>query len=156
MIILAFVLAVAALAGLFLNRIPAVLLAFCALSVAKFAGADYLTWTRLWFWFAITTLVLGIRLIQGNPYAPLRVGRIYVGAASICGTAVGYACQPAVAAIILGSAVGAFLGAVAYMSTPRSPHYAVGSPDFMRFVAALGLPAVATCSMAAIVGATLL
>lgn len=152
----AIVLAVIGVAGLFVNRIPAVLFAFVALIVAKFAGAEYLTLNRMWFWFAVTALVLGIRFIQGNPFAPLRTGRLYVGAAAVCGTAVGYACQPAAAAIILGSAVGAFLGAVAYMSTPRSPHYPVGSPDFLRFVSALGLPAVATCSMAAIVGATLL
>ena len=156
MTILALVLAVVALAGLFVNRIPAVLIAYCALCVAKFDGAEYLTWSRVWFWFAITALVLGIRFIQGNPYGQFRTGRYYVGAATICGVAVGYACMPAIAAIIVGGAVGAFLGTIAYMSTPRSPHYAVGTPDFLRFLSALGLPAVITCSMAAIVGATLL
>lgn len=156
LIILAIALAVIGVVGLFFDRIPAVLFAFLALSVAKFAGATYLTWSRVLFWLVITALVLGIRFIQGQPYGSLRAGRYYVAGATICGVAVGYACAPAVAAIILGGVTGAFLGSIAYMSTPRSPRHALGSPDFLRFLSAIGLPAVVTCSMAAIVGATLL
>lgn len=157
LIILALVLAVIGVVGLFFEKVPAVLFACLALLAAKFSGAVYLTWSRIWFWIAVTALVLGIRFIQGAlPYDGMRAGRYYVAGATVCGVAVGYACAPAVAAIILGGVAGAFLGAVAYMSTPRSPRYAVGTPHFLRFLAALGLPAVVTCSMAAIVGATLL
>ena len=66
------------------------------------------------------------------------------------GAFLGAVVAPTQSAIIAGSALGSFLGALAYMRTPSSPHVPVGSRVFVEYLAAKSLPAIIACSMVAI------
>lgn len=149
--ILSLVLAAVAVGACFFPRIPAVIPAWLSLLVMYFAGAPYCGSQVLVFWSVASLLVLMLRILQPKALTLTTNGNSYVVVATIAGTAVGYVCAPAAAAIIIGAAAGAFLGTVAYMSLPKGPHIPVASSEFIQYLCAKGLPAVVCCAMAAIV-----
>lgn len=154
--ILAVLLVLVALVWLFVKGRASVLPAYAGMLCAFFGSGGSGDVDLLIFWGVATALVLGAGSLQ-SPDAELKpTGARYVAVGSLAGAAVGCACVPSSGAIILGSITGAVLAAVAYMRTPGSPHLAPGSAPFVRFLAAAGLPAVITCSMAAIVAAAFL
>lgn len=140
----------------FFPRIPSVLAAWLGLLLAHFAGAPYVTGNVLLFWGIASAIVLMLNVLQPKALVLTRAGQTHIVAGAIAGTALGYACAPVVAAIIIGAIAGAFLGAVAFMTLPGGPKAKIGSPEFLQYLCAKGLPAVVCCSQAAIVLAAVL
>ena len=154
--ILSIALAIAAVTACFFPRIPSALAAWLGLLTAHFAGAPYINAKVLTFWAVASVIVLMLGYLQPKALTRTRAGVAYVATGTIAGTAVGYACAPVAASFIIGAIVGAFLGTVAFMSLPKGPKKNIGSPEFIQYLCAKGLPAVVSCSQAAIVLATTL
>lgn len=149
--IIALLLAAAAVVGCFIPRFPAVVPAWIALLLMRLAGKPYATNQTLTFWGIAAVIVIMLAILQPRALTGARQGHAYVAGATIAGTLLGYLVSPVAATIILGGTVGAFLGTLAYMRTPKGPHFAVASSEFMQYLCAKGLPAVVSCAMAAIV-----
>jgi len=154
----------------FVPRLPGVLASYAGLSCAWFAGADCVDGSVLMFWFVAVAIVLGIMflfvavaLVLGiRAFAPCgaswtRRGNPYVAVGVIVGSLLGYVSAPTEAAVITGGVIGAFLGALAFRSTPLGPkEVPVFSPDFINFLGVDGLRAVVTCSICGIIAASIL
>lgn len=153
--VLTWIFAVGAVAALYQPRFPAALVAYAALTCANFAHAPYITSGVLIFWAVATALVIGIRVLQ-PALSTVSNGNGYVATGAIAGTLLGYVMSPTAASMIVCSAAGAFFGAVAYMSTPKSPRLNVATSLFLSYLCAKGLPAVVCSVMAAIATMSLL
>ena len=151
--IISLVLAVLAVGGCFIPRFPAVILGWLSLLGMHIAGAPYASSQVLIFWGIAAIIVLMLGILQPKALTAARAGHGYVCGATLVGVVLGYLVQPMAAAIIIGGALGAFLGCMAFMRTPSAPRFALSSPEFIQYLCAKGLPAVVTCSMAAIVAA---
>lgn len=149
LITLTYILAIAGLAAMFVPRLPSVIASCAALVCAHFAGAVYVYAKILIYWSVATAIILGLRILQ--PLPPVNgTARWYISLGAIAGAFTGYAIAPTASAIIISSAIAAFLGGAFYMRTPKAPAYPVASGPFVQFICALGLPAVVTASMSAI------
>lgn len=156
LIIIAIILAVIAIAGIFIPRFPAVVTGLLGLLCMHFAGAPFCDSKTIIFWSAASTIVLMLGILQPKALTAMRQGHSYIAAGAFIGALLGFIAANVVAAIIFGSALGAFLGAVAYNRTPKGPHIPFSSRQFIQYLCAKGLPAVVSCSMATIVFATAL
>ena len=150
------ILALAAIIVCYFPRIPSVAAAWAALLLAHLSGVPYISGKVLLFWGIASAIVLMLNYLQPKALAQTRAGLPFIVTNTIVGAAVGCACAPVAAAIIIGAIIGAFLGAVIYMRLPKSPAMSIGSPEFIQYLCAKGLPAVVTCSQAAIVLVALL
>ncbi len=139
LVILTLVLCVLALASCFVRRVSASLIAYGAMVCAHCAHAAAIGTYELVFW-GIATAIIHWR----------RAALAYTAGGAAVGAFLGAVVAPTQSAIILGSALGSFLGALAYMRTPSSPHVPVGSRVFVEYLAAKSLPAIIACSMVAI------
>lgn len=148
LITLTYILAIAGVAAMFVPRLPSVIASCAALVCAHFADAD-VDAKILIYWSVATAIILGLRILQ--PLPPVNgTARWYISLGATAGAFTGYAIAPTASAIIISSAIAAFLGAAIYMRTPKAPAYPVASGPFVQFICALGLPAVVTASMSAI------
>ncbi len=154
--ILSIALASIAIITCFYPRIPSVLASWLGMLSAHFAGAAYINGKVLLFWGIASMIVLMLNYLQPKALSRTRAGVPYVVTGTIAGIAVGYACAPTAASFIIGAIAGAFLGSVAFMTLPKGPKKSIGSPEFLQYLCAKGLPAVVSCSQAAIVLATAL
>lgn len=154
--ILSIVLAVAVILDCYFSRFPAVVWAWLGLLAAHFAGAPYISGKVLLFWGIASVIVMMLNFLQPKGLTQLRAGMAYVTTGTIAGTALGYLYAPAVAWIIIGATIGAFLGAVAFMRLPKGPKVSITSPEFLQYLCAKGLPTVVSCSQVAIVLASAL
>ena len=148
--IISLILSLAAVVAMFVPRLPAAIAAFAALVCAHFGGALYINEKILIFWGVATVIVLGLRMLQPKAIVLAKGGQAYVAVATIAGTLLGYTVAATAATIIIGGAIGAFIGALAYMRTPASPQLPLASQSFVEFLSAKGLPALVTASMVAI------
>lgn len=154
--IITIILSLAAVVAVFVPRVPAVAAAYAALVCAHFAGAIYVDAKILIFWGVATAIVLGLRLLQPKALVMTPKGQPYVALAVIAGTLIGYMIAPTAASLILCGAIGAVLGAMAFMLTPAGPRFPVASRRFVEYLCAKGLPCVVAVSMAAIAVASLI
>lgn len=140
--------AIAALGLLFCRQTIAVWLAAASLLLIVIFKEVPQTDTQLITWFIASLIASGVC------YAAPRVNfiaRAYLCAGAIAGTIVGFVASPSTAGIIIGSSAGAFLGALAFVRTPASGKPAIISQTMANYLGACGLPAIVTCSIAAIV-----
>ena len=154
--IISIILAGVAVGGSFVPRFPACIPAWLGLLCMHISGAPYVDSKVLIFWGIASIIVLMLGILQPKSLTGARQGHAYVVGATIVGVILGYLISPVSAAIILGGAVGAFFGALAFMRTPAGPRFPVASSEFLQYLCAKGLPAVISCAMAAIVIATAL
>ncbi|MCM1067768.1 MAG: hypothetical protein NC418_09385 [Muribaculaceae bacterium] len=154
--IITLILALAAVAAMFVPRLPVVLAAYAALVCSHFAGAVYVDAKILIFWGVAALIVLGLRLLAPRALMAAVKAQRYVALGTLCGVVLGYMLSPTAAAIIASGAVCAALGGMAYMLTPGSPRVSPASAAFLEFLCAKGLPCVVTASMATIALASLL
>ncbi len=154
--IITLILSLAAVVATFVPRLPAVAASYAALVCAHLAGAVYVDTTVLVYWGVATAIVLGLRMLQPKALVEAGHGQGYVALATIVGVVLGYLCSPTAAAVILGGAIAAFLGATAYMRTPAGPGFGISSRHFIEYLCAKGLPCVVACSMSTIAVASLL
>lgn len=152
-IIFTYIFSLAGVAMLFVPRLPAVAASFLALLCARLAGASYVSVSVLVYWAVASAIVMLLRNLQRRKAASGR-GNACVATGTIADALVGFALTPSTAAVIIGSAAGAFIGAMAYMRMPAGPRYAVGSGSFIQFLCATGLQAVVATAMSAIAAAS--
>ena len=150
--ITASVLAAAAVGLSFIPQFPAVVAGWLALLCAHLGGFPFINSKVLIFWGAASIIVI----LQPKVLTSTRSGQGYVVGGATVGAILGLLAANVTASIIAGSIIGAVLGAVAYMRTPKSPRLKLTSPLFVQYLCAKGLPAVVSCSMAAIVVALVL
>lgn len=154
--ITALVLAAAAVGLSFIPQFPAVVAGWLALLCAHLGGFPFINSKVLIFWGAASIIVIMLGILQPKVLTPTRSGQGYVVGGATVGAILGLLAANVTASIIAGSIIGAVLGAVAYMRTPKSPRLKLTSPLFVQYLCAKGLPAVVSCSMAAIVVALVL
>lgn len=155
--IFSLVLAGIAVSSCFIPRFPAAIASFIALVLVYFGSAAIpLGSQTLIFWGIATIIVVALNYLQPKALTAARQGHAYVTGGTLIGTLLGYLAGPVTAYFIIGSAIGAFLGAWAYMRTPASPHLPITSRPFTQYLCAKGLPAIVSFSMAAIVIACVL
>ena len=148
-IVFTYIFAIAGVAMMFVPRLPAVVAAFLSLLCAYFSGASYISEPVLVYWSAAALIVLVLRgLGRKDGYGDIR-GNAYISAGAVVGAFLGFAVAPTSGAVILGSALAAFIGAVAYMRTPGAG-FPVASGQFVQFLCARGLQAVVTVSVSAV------
>ncbi len=135
--IVSFVLAGVGVGGTFVPRFPSGVAAYLSMICMAFAGIPYFDAKVLIFWGVATVIVLGLEILQPRALTSTRHGHAYVAGGTVVGALLGY----------LGSAMGAFFGTMAFMRTPKGPHFAVASSEFMQYLCAKGLPAVVAISM---------
>ncbi|MEZ3521006.1 MAG: hypothetical protein K1V78_05870 [Muribaculaceae bacterium] len=138
--------AITGIIATYFPRVPAaVASAFASMVTAHFASATPATETLL-FWAVASTIAAGIRYLHGGR----RNGNGYVATGTLAGTLLGYLISPTAASLICGGAAGAILAAIAYVRTPRGEKIDIHSRQFADFVGSRALPAIITCTMAAI------
>ena len=141
----------AALVMSFFERLPAVAVAFAAMSVATFSGLATFSGSQLWFWGVAVVIALAIQYAVPTS-AGLR--RYYTTGGALAGAAVGLALGSQSAVIVSGVA-GAFLGYEAFALTPAGRRTHVRRVD-INDLAATALPAVVNLSIIMLIYAQLL
>ncbi len=148
--VIALVLAAASLLLVFFKVVPTALSAYASIVCACFCGAGgaiEVSHDSLLFWGVATVIVLGLSLLNsGNPLLT-GAARAYVSAGAIVGGLLGFAATHSAASIIMGSALGAVLGAFAYSRTPSGSAARTDRRVFVDYVCAAGLPAVVIAGM---------
>lgn len=149
-IVFTYIFAIAGVAMMFVPRLPAVVAAFLSLLCAYFSGVSLISEPVLVYWSVAALIVLVLRgLGRRDGYGDIR-GNAYISAGAVVGAFLGFAVAPTSGAVILGSALAAFIGAVAYMRIPGSPGFPIASGQFVQFLCARGLQAVVTVSVSAV------
>lgn len=149
-IVFTYIFAAVGVVMMFVPRLPAVVAAFLSLLCAYFAGTSNVSEQVLVYWSVAALIVLVLRgLGRGEGNGDVR-GNAYISAGALVGAFLGFAVTPTSGTVILGSALTAFIGSVAYMRMPGSPGFAVASGRFVQFLCARGLQAVVTVSVSAI------
>lgn len=125
--------------------------AFFALAIASLSPYSAITGSTLAFWGIATALVLGINALLPRHIAEARNGIPYIATASFAAMMVGLTFATS-ATIIIGSAIGALLGALAFAKTNSGKSLNFPSRQFFNYLAAKGLPIIVTAS---IIGVTI-
>lgn len=107
--------------------------------------------TSLIFWGVATLIVLGLEYLLPKNVVSSRRGVGYIAGAALAGAFVGLAISHEW--MVVGSAVGAILGGIAYSRTPVGTIMEFPSSKFLNYLCAKGLPAVITMC---IIGTTVL
>lgn len=134
----------------FLSSRYASVAAYLALWVCRYSGAVSLELSTLLFWGAATALCIGIDLLLPQTIARGRAGVVHISGGALAGSAVGM-CSNTMAGVICGAALGAFFGAMAFSSTSAGKPMHFPSAKFFNYLAAKGLPATVTMSMAGMI-----
>lgn len=148
-IILGSLLMCGAIAMVFRPVFSGSLTAYLGLWAFHFSGYIPVTMRELLFWGVTTLMVIGLDVLLPRESTRTLQGRGYVGGGTVAGMVVGMLLSSA--GIILGAAVGAFLGAMAYSRTPAGRSLQFPSAVFMRFLCSRGLPAVVAISQVGLV-----
>lgn len=135
----------------FFRRVPAVAVSYAAMIVAALSGLVAFSSAQLWFWGAATLIAVGIGYLtqpsaEGAP-------RYYIAGGALVGALVGLVLST-VAAVIVASAAGAFLGLMAWSRTPAGRMQR--GADTLNTLASAGLPAVVNFAMVMLIFAQLL
>lgn len=131
----------------FMPRGWSAILAFAGMLCCKFGADAMIDSSQLWFWGAAAVIVLAIGALLPVPVVTSRRGVAYVCVAVIAGLLVGLAISPN--AMILGGAVGAFIGAFAYSHTPAGAKLVFPSRQFVNYLCAKALPPLISLSIVA-------
>lgn len=140
-----------ALVACYVPRVPAAVIGYGALVCAHcLKGEDFVSTGMLVFWGIATLIIFALRWLQPMLLTSMRSGVPYVATGAIAGTAIGAVIGLSSAPIIIGAAIGAFLGTTAYMRTPKGLRYSLASPAFIEYFCAKGFPIMVACSTVAI------
>lgn len=142
----------------YVPRLPAVIASYAGLVCAWAANGHGIDTTTLIFWGIAVALVLGIGYLSPYRTIPQAIaGNAYVCTGAIVGTLLGFIATPTAAAIIVGGATGAFIGALTFRQLNANLRaMGVLSTSFVNFTAYCGLRAVVACSLCGISLASIL
>ncbi len=141
-IILSSTAALTALAGMFRADKRTPLAAWCAYAFLMLSSAKVPTWQSVTFWGAAAAIAYAINLLLPQHISRSRIGLGYIAGASLSGTFAGILLSQA--GMIIGSAAGAFIGALAFSRTPRGKEIRYPFPKFINYVCAKSMPTVIT------------
>ncbi len=120
--------------------------AWLGLCLLWFSGSIAVTWSVLLFWGIASAITLAINFLLPKIVANSNLGVGYIVGASLAGTLVGMLVSNA--GMIVGSALGAFCGALAFSRTPKGGAMKFPSQRFFNYLCAKGLVAVVTTCIA--------
>lgn len=144
----------AAIALAFRPLMPATFAAYASLWLFQWSGIVEFQSSTMLFWGVATLLTLGIDRLLPAETARGKAGRGYVGGGALAGMVVGMLMPGA--GIVLGTVIGAALGAMAYSRTPEGKTIAFPSSEFVRYLCACGLPTVVDMAIVGVALKTLL
>lgn len=135
----------------FFRKMPSAAVAYISMIISALSGLVFFTSSQYWFWGVAT--VIALLITYAVPRESSKARRLYTVGGALAGAVIGLA-SGTQAAVIIGGAVGAFLGYEAYGMTPagRKEMRPRGSVDEF---AALALPAVVNFSMVMLIFAQL-
>ena len=146
----------AAIASVFVPRIPGVLMAYAAACVVMAGGGAWFDTAWLIWWAVAAAIATALQYILPRPVALSRVGLPFMGIGAIAGGAVGIA-MGTVGALIIAIVAGILFGAVAYADTAAGrEQLAFPTAKFFNYVAAKGLPMAVTLAITGSVVAQLI
>lgn len=143
-LILGIVLLAGALYLCYRPLIPAAIIGYGAMWVLSYGNHITLSKDVLMFWGAATMIILVINSSQAQD-ADNAKGAGYIASGALVGCIVGMLTTHA--GIILGAAIGAILGFVAYCRTPQGLTNKFTVKEFIGQLAAKGLPTIVTLSI---------
>ncbi|MBQ4291326.1 MAG: DUF456 domain-containing protein [Muribaculaceae bacterium] len=140
----------ASLGLLFRPVVPPPFVAYAGLWLVNLSHKVWIDPNQLIFWGIAVVLLMLINFAKPDRAASATAAA-YPSAGAIAGALLGIVVSPDNAGLIIGSALGALLGAVAFSRTPRGAA-AVKFPTskFFAYLCAVGLPAVVTACIAAL------
>lgn len=137
------------------------LLTFCKNSIGD--AIFPLTTSLLVSWLCITLVVMLIIVMQPAEIRQQSRGVFYMAVGALAGMMLGLAfvnlmstMQMAYALMVLGTAVGIFLGLLVFAGTPRGTNIRTGSGYFFKYLAAKGFPILVTMAQGGIILTVLL
>lgn len=148
-LILGIMLLIGAIVTAYRPWVPSVILSYVAMWVLNYGKHIYIGSNTLLFWGIATMMVLLIRMGQQHD-KPDSNGMGYIATGALVGCVVGMLMSHA--GIILGSALGAAMGLMAYCRTPNGHTLRFPSKEWIMQLAAKGLPIIVSMS---IIGTTL-
>lgn len=143
-LILGIVLLVGALYLCYRPLIPAAIIGYGAMWVLSYGHHITLSKDSLMFWGAATMIILVINSSQAQETDNVK-GAGYIASGALVGCIVGMLTTHA--GIILGAAIGAILGFMAYSRTPQGLSNKLSVKEFIGQLAAKGLPTIVTLSI---------
>ena len=125
----------------FVRGVPAALCAYLAMVISHFSGLTVYDGQVFVFWGVAAAIVTAICVVTRGDATPAyaRPVQAYMAGGALVGAAIGLALTT-MAAVIVASAVGAFLGLEAFRRTPRGRECVSLKP--LDVMAATGLPLV--------------
>ncbi len=123
--------------------------AYAGMWLMDWGGLVEFNYNTLIFWGGACAIALALDILLPKEISRGNIGRGYIVGGTLAGMAVGMLLSST--GIILGGAFGAFLGGLAFSRTPKGKPLQFPSKAFVRFVSAIGLPAIVTMSMIGLV-----
>lgn len=148
LIILASLLMTGSVVFCFIPRGWSAVCAFAGMVLMWCTDHTMLAVSQLWFWGAAAFIVLAIAVLLPLPVVRSRQGVAYVVVGTVAGLLVGLLVSPAV--MVLGGALGAVCGAMAFSRTPMGAKLDFPSRHFVNYLCAKALPPVITLSIVAV------
>lgn len=124
----------------FVPKVWSALAAFLGLGAIYFFGDAGVSSSQFYFWGAAGLIAWGIGVLLPESVAKSRAGVGYISGAALAGALVGMLISHA--GMIIGAALGAFCGAMAYSRTPEGRVLEFPSSKFLHYLCAKGLPAI--------------
>lgn len=156
MTVLAIILFAVAIVLAYLATSWSAAVAYAALILMNAGTHSHLGTWNIVFWAIASAIVIAAAWLQPAKSPARQVltqGTAYVVTATMAGMLVGLLTTEA--GMIIGAAVGAFLGALAFSRTPHGARVAFPSTEFVQYLAARGLSSIVTMCMLGL-GITLL
>lgn len=129
--------------------VPSTFIAYLSLWMVKWSGVVAVPEVMLIFWGIATLLTLVINNSLPRQASKSIAGAAYISGSSLAGMLVGLISSYQL--MIIGAAVGALFGAMAYSRTPQGSTIKKPASRFIQYVASKGLPTIITISLIGIV-----
>lgn len=142
LVILSIVFLAVSLGLCFVPKYPAVLFAYVGMLLGHFSGYMPVMWSTLLFWGIATLIVVMLTVMLPREVVKMRNGLGYISGGSLVGMMLGLLLGES--AMIVGAAVGSFLGCLAYSRTPAGRGLKFPSNQFTQYMGAKGLPVIIT------------
>ena len=140
---------------IFIPRTPACIVAYMALWAARLSGYTPFSNSTMIYWGIAVALVALNRYMLPSHIRNSTRGLGYIGGGALAGMFIGLTMYRA-STVIIGAAVGAFLGAVAYTRTSHGAVLEFPTSKFFNYLGAKGIPATMAASQLGLILAGLI
>jgi uncharacterized protein YqgC (DUF456 family) len=133
-------------AAIFVPRTQGALIAFAAMIVCNCSHAVTFATETFLFWGVATAISVALDFMLPPTVSKSRAGVPFISGGALVGMVVGMLTN-SMAGIIVCSAIGSFLGAMAYANSQAGYAMQFPSSKFFNYLAAKGLPSIVAMSM---------